>query len=118
VMQDVTRRVRRGQGPVFVEARITRWPGNFGTFPALIGGDYQLEWAFSPESGPKELQEWLQYSDPGALFVRSLVEERVMTRQDVEAMDADVRKAVEEAARFALESPAPKPESALQHVFA
>jgi TPP-dependent pyruvate/acetoin dehydrogenase alpha subunit len=41
-----------------------------------------------------------------------------MTPRDVEAMDADVRKAVGEAARFALDSPAPNPESALEHVFA
>jgi TPP-dependent pyruvate/acetoin dehydrogenase alpha subunit len=33
-------------------------------------------------------------------------------------MDGEVRKAVESAARFALESPAPKAEAALEHIFA
>jgi pyruvate dehydrogenase E1 component alpha subunit len=115
---DAVTRARSGAGPIFVETRITRWPGNMGAFPSLIGGDYRLEWAFSPASGPKELQEWLQFSDPLALFVRSLVADGAMTPRDVEAMDADVRKAVGEAARFALDSPAPNPESALEHVFA
>ena len=41
-----------------------------------------------------------------------------MTKADIEAMDARVRKAVADAARFAVESPAPKAESALEHVFA
>ena len=115
---DAVTRARSGAGPIFVETRITRWPGNMGAFPSLIGGDYRLEWAFSPASGPKELQEWLQFSDPLALFVRSLVADGAMTPRDVEAMDADVRNAVGEAAHFALDSPAPNPESALEHVFA
>jgi pyruvate dehydrogenase E1 component alpha subunit len=117
-MADAVSMVRRGAGPVFVETRITRWPGNAGTFPVLIGGDYRLEWALSPGSAPQELQEWLQHSDPVALFIRSLVADRVMTKPDVEAMDAQIRQAVGEAARFALESPAPKAESALDHIFA
>ena len=118
VMADVVSRVRGGAGPAFVESRITRWPGNAGTFPALIGGDYRLEWAFSPATGPKELQEWLQHSDPIALFIRSLVADGAMTEQDVEAVDGRVRKAVADAARFAVESPAPRAEAALDHVFA
>ena len=84
----------------------------------LPGGDYRLEWAFTPASGPKELQDWLQHSDPVALFIRALVADGAMTKPDVEAMDGKVRKAVAEAARFALDSPAPKAESALDHIFA
>jgi pyruvate dehydrogenase E1 component alpha subunit len=117
-LTDVVAKVRGGNGPVFVESRITRWPGNNGTFPVLIEGDFQLEWAFSPSSGPKDLQDWLQYSDPVSLYIRALVKDGTMKRSDVEAMDGDVKKAVEKAARFALESPAPKGEAALEHVFA
>ena len=117
-MADAVAKVRSGAGPVFVESRITRWPGNAGTFPALLGGDYRLDWALAPSSGPKELQDWLQHSDPIALFVRSLVADGAMSKADVEAMDARIRKAVAEAARFALASPAPKAESALEHIFA
>jgi TPP-dependent pyruvate/acetoin dehydrogenase alpha subunit len=117
-MADAVSRVRGGAGPIFVEARITRWPGNAGIFPVLVGGDYRLEWAFSPASAPTELQEWLQHSDPIALFVRELVADGAMTKQDTDAMDRQVRKAVAEAVRFALESPAPKAESALDHIFA
>lgn len=117
-MEDAVARARRGDGPVFVESRITRWPGNMAAFPSLIGGDYQLDWAFSPQSAPDELQEWQEHSDSVALFIRSLVDDGVMAREDVEAMDAEVCRAVEEAAQFALESPHPAPDSALQHVFA
>jgi pyruvate dehydrogenase E1 component alpha subunit len=117
-MADAVSKVRSGAGPVFVESRITRWPGNAGTFPALVGGDYRLDWAFAPASGPKELQDWLQHSDPVALFTRALVADGAMSKPDVEAMDTRIRKAVAEAARFAMDSPAPKAESALDHIFA
>jgi len=117
-LTDAVSKVRQGGGPVFVETRITRWPGNKGTFPVLIGGDFQLGWAFSPTSGPADLQDWLQHSDPVSLFIRAAIQDGGMTRGDVESIDSDVRKAVESAACFALESPAPKPESALNHIFA
>jgi acetoin:2,6-dichlorophenolindophenol oxidoreductase subunit alpha len=114
---DAVARVRAGRGPVFLETRITRWPGNAGQFPVLVGGDYQLGWAFAPASAPGELQEWLQHSDPVALFVRLLVRDDVVTEDDVQALDRAVRAEVAEAARFALASPAPKPQAALEHVF-
>jgi TPP-dependent pyruvate/acetoin dehydrogenase alpha subunit len=117
-MADAVAKVRSGSGPVFVESRITRWPGNAGTFPALVGGDYLLDWALAPASGPKELQDWLQHSDPVALFIRALVADGATSKGDVEAMDARIRKAVAVAARFAIDSPAPKAESALEHIFA
>jgi acetoin:2,6-dichlorophenolindophenol oxidoreductase subunit alpha len=107
-------KVRKGGGPLFIEARITRWPGNAGISPQLIGGEYQLDWAFSPASAPRDVQEWVQHSDPVGRFIRA----RAVSRDDAAAIDDDVRRAVEEAARFALSSPPPKPESAVEHVFA
>ena len=117
-LTEAVSKVRRGAGPIFIETRITRWPGNMGAFPKLIGGDYQLEWAYSPASAPEELRDWLQHSDPVALFTRSLLRDGAMTRNDLAAVDSDVRAAVNAAERFALDSPAPKPEAALEHVFA
>jgi pyruvate dehydrogenase E1 component alpha subunit len=115
---DAVTKVRGGAGPAFIETRITRWPGNAGTFPALVGGDYRIEWIFSPASAPKELQEWLQESDPVALFARSLGKVGGLSERDITALDEDVRSTVAAAVRFALESPAPKAEAALEHVFA
>jgi acetoin:2,6-dichlorophenolindophenol oxidoreductase subunit alpha len=111
---DAVSKVREDGGPLFIEARITRWPGSAGLSPKLIGGEYKLDWAFSPATAPHELAEWLQQSDPIGLFIRG----RSVSREDADAIDADVRRAVEEAARFALSSPPPTPEAALEHVFA
>jgi pyruvate dehydrogenase E1 component alpha subunit len=115
---DAVAKARGGNGPAFIETRITRWPGNAGTFPTLVGGDYKVEWAFSPTSAPKELQEWLQNSDPVALFIQSSTKGGGLSQRDITMIDDETRKAVAAAVRFALESPAPKPEAALEHVFA
>lgn len=117
-MSETVARVRRGDGPAFVEARITRWPGNAGSFPVLYGGAFRLSWAFDPESGPAELQDWLAHSDPLSLYARALVGRKTMSREEIETMDERVLAAVEHAARFAMASPPRKAESALEHVFA
>src|SRR5262249_41888394 len=117
-MKAVVSGVRAGGGPAFVETRITRWPGNAGAFPVLHGGDWRLDWAFAPDSAPTELQDWQRLSDPIALYARSLIDAKVVSRQDVEKVDAEIVKAVAEAARFALASPPRKAEAALEHIFA
>jgi TPP-dependent pyruvate/acetoin dehydrogenase alpha subunit len=118
VMRGVVERVRAGGGPAFVELRITRWPGNFASFPVLHGGPWKLGWVFEPASGPKELQDWLQESDPIGLYIREMIGEGAITRADAERIDAEVVAAVEQAAKVALASP-PRPASAaLEHVFA
>jgi TPP-dependent pyruvate/acetoin dehydrogenase alpha subunit len=118
VMKDAVARVRGGGGPVFVEARLTRWPGNAAAFPVLYGGTWKTDWAFDPAKGPKELQDWLQNSDPVSLYARACVERQVLSRDEIATMDREVIAAVEEAARFAVASPPRKAESALEHVFA
>ena len=110
--------VRAGNGPAFIESRITRWPGNAGSFPALKGGDFNFDWAFKPKQGPEELRDWLANSDPVSLYARALVKAKAMTRKQIDAMDAEIVAAVEEAAKFAMASPPRKAESALEHVFA
>ncbi|MDE3076549.1 MAG: thiamine pyrophosphate-dependent dehydrogenase E1 component subunit alpha, partial [Chloroflexota bacterium] len=44
---------RRGDGPFFVESRTSRWPGNYGSFPKLSGGDTDIDWTWSPGSAPE-----------------------------------------------------------------
>ncbi len=117
-VSDLVARARKGEGPFFVESRLSRWPGNFGTFPTAIGGAYDLAWAWSPKDGPADLQGWLADSDPISLLARALVEEGKMTKEEVEALDAEAKKDIEEATSFALASPEPTPESAMDFILA
>lgn len=110
-------RTRAGGGPCFLELRAIRWPGNAGTFPEPIGGDYEIGWIWDPAGAPDGLRGWLQQSDPVALYARTLVERAVLSREQIDGMDVDVRGEVAAAARFALESPEPAPERALEFVY-
>ena len=118
VMKDAAAKVRKGGGPIFIESRITRWPGNFGAFPNLIGGDFQIDWIFDPKAAPDDLREWIDYSDPVSLFARKLINGKVMSRKALDAMDGEVKADVEAGAKFALDSPEPQAKDALNHIFA
>jgi len=64
------------------------------------------------------VREWYRSSDPVLIFIRELWEKKQATKEDIAELDRDVRKAVEQAANFALASPFPEPEEALKDVFA
>lgn len=115
---ELVARTRSGEGPFFIESRMTRWPGNRGQFPDLIGGPHQMAWTWDPGTADPRLQDWLTNSDPISLLCRSLVEEGKMTREEIEQVDAAVRREAQEAREFALQSPIPSPESAMDYIFA
>lgn len=111
-------RVRKGEGPFFIEARTSRWPGNYAQLPALLGGEMDIAWSWDPTAAPEAVRRWEQDSDPVLLYARRLLDEGALSREDLVQMDAQVQDEVRQAADFALASPAPRPEGALEHVFA
>jgi pyruvate dehydrogenase E1 component alpha subunit len=97
---------RRGDGPYFIEARTTRWPGNYGSAPTLsLGGPTDLAWAWSPESLPEPVRRW---PDPLLRYARRFDRETVL------AIDAEVREEMRSALEAALNSPEPPPETATE----
>jgi pyruvate dehydrogenase E1 component alpha subunit len=55
--------------------------------------------------------------DPIPRFKNKLIQENIMTNEEAEEIDHNVIETVEESAKFAIESPYPKPEDALEDVF-
>jgi pyruvate dehydrogenase E1 component alpha subunit len=117
-MSDLVARARRGEGPFFVESRTSRWPGNYGSFPKLVGGDTDIAWTWAPDSAPEAVRRWEQESDPVLLYARQLLKAGTLDRDRLVALDRAVRDEIARAAAFALESPLPPPEAALEHTFA
>lgn len=117
-VSDRVEQVRSGDGPFFIESRTSRWPGNYGSFPRLVGGDTDIAWTWAPESAPEVVRRWGQDSDPLQLYARELLAVGVLTRERLAALDRQVREEIAQAARFALDSPLPAPESALEHAYA
>ena len=117
VVRGLADRVRRGEGPFFVESRTTRWPGNYGSFPRLPGGDTDIAWTWDPTSAPPAIAAWTADSDPIIRFAARLLGTGVLDREGFRALDAEVRAEIDAAARWALASPPPAEEEATRHAF-
>jgi acetoin:2,6-dichlorophenolindophenol oxidoreductase subunit alpha len=115
---DLVRRTRAGEGPFFVEARTHPWPGNEGAHPKLVAGATNIAWAWDASGVPEKVRSWYAEGDPVLLYARELVEQGGVSRDEIQQLDAEVRKDADEAARFALESPLPDPKAALNFAYA
>ena len=101
--QRAAARVRSGEGPVFLEAITYRFRGHSMADPE-----------FYREKG--ETERW-RPQDPIPTFQRSLEEAGVIDETVSQAMQAEIEEIVNEAVRFAEESPHPAPESLYEHVY-
>ena len=110
-------RIRRGEGPQFVETQTVRWPGNDDNWPvAPVATRVALAWDASPV--PQQQREWYRSCDPVLIFARELVERGTATREELASLEDEVLGQIDEAAKFALASPYPDPAEALRDVFA
>jgi pyruvate dehydrogenase E1 component alpha subunit len=117
VITEAIDKIRRSEGPQFIEALTVRWPGNEASWPtAPVKTSTALAW--NVESVPEGAREWYRNSDPVLIFACELVDAKVATREDIAKLDESVRDGIQQAVRFALASPYPEPETALDDVFA
>ncbi|MCC6780690.1 MAG: thiamine pyrophosphate-dependent dehydrogenase E1 component subunit alpha [Hyphomicrobiales bacterium] len=114
---EAVRRCRTGNGPVFIEAVTMRWPGSNPLWPELATvTDLTLAW--EPERIGGQHADWLRHCDPLLRSARELVAQGHATRDELCARDSVARERIAAAMTFAIDSPMPEPESALQRVFA
>ncbi len=97
-------RARKGEGPTLIECKTYRHKGHSRFDPAT----------YRPK---EEVEEWLK-KDPIPRFRNKLVEMGVLTENEAKGIEEEVLAEIEEAVKFALESPYPKPEEALEDVYA
>jgi len=107
-------KARAGGGPTVIECKTYRWYDHYGVSGARIGADGSFGLGYRSD---RELRDWMA-KDPIRRFRDFLVREKVLTNEQAEAIAADVKKAVEEAAAFAEAQPLPNPEDGLRNVFA
>ena len=101
--EEAVARARAGKGPTLLECKTYRQHGHFEGDPAIYK--------------PKEEQAaWLE-KDPMPRFANFLVENGVMTREEVDAVDAQVAKEIEDAIAFADAQPLPDVETAVLDVY-
>lgn len=111
-------RARAGGGPSFIEARTVRWPGNRPLWPQLLTGVTDVAMAWQPARIPNDHRAWHERQDGLLRTLRDVLAAAAAAPADLAAMDAEARDEMAAAVAFALASPYPDPEEALDHVFA
>ena len=97
-------RARAGDGPSLVECKTFLWRAHGEGYP-LWGVD------------PAELERW-KARCPIKRLKGQLLNWGVMNERELAELETQTDQEIENAARFALESPFPKPEEALDDVYA
>ncbi|MDH5634440.1 MAG: thiamine pyrophosphate-dependent dehydrogenase E1 component subunit alpha, partial [Candidatus Bathyarchaeota archaeon] len=97
-------RARRGEGSTLIECKTYRQKGH-SRFDAA---------AYRPK---QEVETWLK-KDPIVRLQKKLFEMSVLTEAEDQHIVQEVKKAVDQATKFALESPFPEPQEALEDIYA
>ncbi len=99
-------RARRGEGPTLVECKTYRFRGHFEGDPKR-GETYRSK---------LEMDEW-EKRDPIFRLKDKMIKEQKATEHELNAVDQEALREVDEAVSFAKHSPAPKPEDVRSYLF-
>lgn len=117
LISETVAKIRAGEGPRFIEAQTVRWPGSATNWPSVpVPTDAALAWDTS--AVPEKVREWYGECDPLLIYIRELVEAKQATRDQIVALEKEVKSEIADAVKFALASPLPRPEEAAEDVFA
>jgi TPP-dependent pyruvate/acetoin dehydrogenase alpha subunit len=97
---------RSGEGPVFLELETYRWREH-------CGPNYDNDIGYR---SPAEFEAWRKL-DPIERFARELAEEGVLSSEEAAAIDREIGREIDEAVRFAKESPFPTPDMLMRDVY-
>jgi pyruvate dehydrogenase E1 component alpha subunit len=95
---------RKGEGPTLIECRTYRHRGHSRVDPAK----------YRPQ---EEVEEWLR-KDPIKRLRDKLIQTNISTEAKLQEIEKRVSNEIEDAVKFAVESPYPAPEEALEDVYA
>lgn len=115
---DAVAQCRAGRGPAFIEAATPRWAGSQPLWPELATGVTDLRMATGEAPTEGEHREWYERHDPVLRLARALAGAGPAAVARLRATEARIRERIEAAVDFALRSPLPAPETALDHVVA
>jgi pyruvate dehydrogenase E1 component alpha subunit len=102
--REAVERARKGEGATLIECRTYRHKGHSRIDPARYRPD-------------EEVEEWLR-RDPIKRFKEKLLQTHMLTEAEMALLEEQALAGVEEAVKFAMESPHPAPREALEDVYA
>jgi len=101
--EEAVKRARAGDGPSLIECKTYRHRGHFEGDPVTYRTD-------------EELQEWLA-KDPLPRFETKLLEMGVLTEAKIAEIKSAIQSEVDDAVKFAEESPYPEPGELMEDVY-
>ena len=107
-------KARAGGGPTLIECMTYRWYDHYGFAGAKVGVDGA--WGL-PYRSDAELKYWMQ-NDPIPRYKAWLLDKKLVTEDELKAVEDDVVAKVEESIEFGRESPGVKAEDGLLNVYA
>ena len=105
VARETIAKLRQGEGPILVVGNTYRTVGHHMGDP---GTSYRSK---------EEVEEWKK-KDPIQRLRKVMVQNKMATDADLDKIEKDVLKELDEAVKFAQESPEPAPEEALEDIYA
>ena len=103
-VSEAVKRARAGEGPSLVECKTYRWRGHFEGDVCVYRDD-------------SELEDWKK-KDPIKRFQEKLLAEGILTQEQLDQLRQKIGEDLEEAIKFAEESPLPDPSEVYEDVYA
>ena len=102
---EAVKKARNREGPTLIECKTYRYYGHSRGDPP-----------YGPYRKKEEWEEWKR-RDPIPRFRSILIEKNVLTEEDDKRIQQNVVNLIEEAVKFAFESPNPSPEDAFKDIY-
>ena len=107
VAKEAVARARRGEGPTLIECKTYRWQGHHVGDPAN----------YRSRRNPNEKAEWMK-KDPVTNLKEKMIKDEVAVEAEIVKIENKVEKEIQEAVKFAAESPYPDVSEAFTDIFA
>ena len=108
VVSHAVARARAGQGPSLVEGRTYRYHDHSLGLGRIVRSSYRSD---------EEVEQW-KLRDPIDLHKERLLSQGIATQEEIDQIENEVNKQIEEAVEFARESPYPDPSELFDDMFA
>ena len=107
-VSQAVQRARSGQGPSLIEGRTYRYHDHSLGLGRIVRASYRSD---------EEVEEWKQ-RDPVDIHKALLLSQDIATQAEIDQMEEEVKKQIDEAVEFARESPYPDPSELFDDMFA
>ncbi len=94
---------RQGKGPTLIEAKTYRFGGHHPNDPA----EYRDK---------KEVEFYKKEKDPVINYKKKLIDDKIITKKEIEKIESEIIQMVEDSVKFAEESPEPQLDKFLEEV--